>query len=436
MHLYTYGMFVYAAALLLSRPAAAQPHEILPNDHCVNPSLSDGGRWITFDSAATNLTAGEQSLFINVYLYNAADRRIIPLSTTGEGRLGSGPSLLSSITADGRYVVFQTAAPDIAPHPAPAPPPSRDIYQIVLLDRADGSMRRLPVAGPGVEPNGDCRSPRITPDGRWVVFDSIASNLVPDDTNNAYDVFIHEIATGRTERVSLSAEGRQCRLGGHSGQISNDGRLVAFASLSEDVVPGDANGLPDIFLHDREARSTILVSRTPTGEFSSGASGKPALSGDGSAIAFESTADLTRQGSTPGLSIFRFDVATGSVLLISRDHDGRPGDGGSHTPAISTDGSTIAYASIADNLARRPVHQRLQIILAAAPDWLPSPVTNAPDGAPADRDSGDVAFATCGRILGFSSTATNLVALPIGRAAIIVHDIDAGSLRAVSHMSP
>ena len=146
--------------------------------------------------------------------------------------------------------------------------------------------------------NGNSTKASISADGRWVAFESSSTNLVPGDTNNWPDVFVVDRTSGAIERVSVSSAGAQAVLGGNSPSISADGRFVAFTSISGDLVSGDTNGVRDIFLRDRTAGTTTRISLSPLGYETDFGSDFPVISADGQHVAFESDAIV---GTTYGL---------------------------------------------------------------------------------------------------------------------------------------
>lgn len=170
------------------------------------------------------------------------------------------------------------------------------------------------MASDGSEANGRSLVPAISADGRHVAFDSLASNLVPDDANGALDIFVHDLDTGITERVSVASDGIEGNADSPFPAISADGRHVAFASLASNLAPGDTNGTLDIFLHDRVLGSTERVSVASDGTEANGLSLFPAIRGDGGGVAFESVASNLVPGDTNGVRdifvVIRGDAST------------------------------------------------------------------------------------------------------------------------------
>jgi hypothetical protein len=175
------------------------------------------------------------------------------VSVASDGTQGDGGSLSATISADGRYVAFWSVAGNLVSGDTNG---KRDVF---VHDRQTGQTTRVSVASDGGQGNSSSQDSSISADGRYVAFDSNAHNLVPDDTNYSYDVFVHDCQTGQTSRVSVASDGTQGNRYSTDPSISADGRHVAFDSRASNLVPGDTNENEDIFVHDRgSAESCIL----------------------------------------------------------------------------------------------------------------------------------------------------------------------------------
>src|SRR5205814_1263965 len=191
-------------------------------------------------------------------------------------------------------------------------------------------------------------------DGRFVAFAAWARNLAPGDTNGFGDVFVHDRGTGVTERLSVDGAGTEANDTIHQPAISADGRFVAFVSAATNLVPGDTNGLSDVFVHDRRTRRTERVSVDSAGTQADGASASPALSADGRFVAFSSSATNLVPGDTNGQAdVFVHDRRTGTTERVSVDSAGTGANGWSERPSISADGRFVAFCSYATNLVPR-----------------------------------------------------------------------------------
>jgi Tol biopolymer transport system component len=168
------------------------------------------------------------------------------------------------------------------------------------------TIERVSVGPNGVEGNNDSLFPAISAHGRFVAFESDAANLEPNDTNGSSDVFVRDRQTGRTTRVSVGAGGAQGNAGSIGAGISADGRYVTFDSNATNLVPGDTNDLGDVFVHDRQTSRTTRVSVTARGaQAAGGNSANPAISADGQHVAFNSqAANLVRRDTNAAFDIF------------------------------------------------------------------------------------------------------------------------------------
>lgn len=195
---------------------------------------------------------------------------------------------------------------------------------------------------------GDHDAPVLSASGRFVAFYSDSPGFVPGDDNRADDVFVRDMKAGRTTRVSVRSDGSAVRGFSTSPSISADGRLVAFTSTAETLAPGDGNGETDVFVHDRRAGTTVLVSRVTGGAAGNGRSGDAHLSPDGRFVVFSSRAsDLAPQDTDARSDVFVHDLVTGATGLVSGADDGA-----SDTPVIAADGRFIAFRAAADIVVR------------------------------------------------------------------------------------
>ncbi len=162
---------------------------------------------------------------------------------------GNGGSLEPSISADGRFVAFQSVARDLVSGD------TNNTTDVFVYDRQTGAVTRVSVSSGGTQGNDASYSAAISADGRYVAFRSAATTLEPGDTNNTDDIFVHDRQTGQTTRVSLDSAVNRV-MAGDTPSISGDGRFVAFQSTATNLVTGDTNGVGDIFVRDRQTETT------------------------------------------------------------------------------------------------------------------------------------------------------------------------------------
>ncbi len=290
---------------------------------------------------------------------------LLLVSANTNGGAGNNVSFGAAVSADGARIAFLSAATDLVLGDTNG---AIDVY---LRDLAANTMRLVSVTADGTQANaGALNRPSVSADGRFVVFDSGASNLAANDSNGRDDVFIKDMLTGALARIT-AADGAQ-QNGATQGTlrpvISGDGRYVAFASSASNLVAGDTNNALDVFRHDRLTGAIERVSITAGGVQGLRDSLDAAISADGRFIAFTSHAPEFAAGDRPvSADIFLKDMVTGSLTLLSRTASGAPGLGESVNAAISADGLRIAFASDAPDLVAGDANARQDVFEAALP---------------------------------------------------------------------
>jgi Tol biopolymer transport system component len=234
------------------------------NGYDFHPSISGDGRYVAWVSSASNLVAGDTNTGTapgyDVFVRDRQTWSTVRVSVDSferQASLGAACQFFCtpnqktdvSISADGRYVTWNTFASDLVEGD------TNGHDDIFVRDRTAGTTERVSVSGCGTQADGRSGIPRISADGRYVAFHSFASNLVAGDTNGLNDAFVRDLQAGTTERSSVDSSGSQTESGGGSGSpsMSADGRFVAFSSSNTDLVADDTNGFGDVFVHERVA---------------------------------------------------------------------------------------------------------------------------------------------------------------------------------------
>jgi DNA-binding beta-propeller fold protein YncE/Tol biopolymer transport system component len=309
------------------------------------PSISADGRYVAFESEASNLVSGDTSGHWDVFVHDRQTGQTGRVSVASTGTQGNGDSTRSSISADGRYVAFESEASNLVGGDTNT---SMDIF---VHDRQTGQTERVSVASNGSQGNGNSTWPSISTDGHYVAFDSVASNLVSGDTHGHWDVFVHDRQTGQTGRVSVASNGTQGNGNSTSPSISTDGRYVAFESEASNLVSGDTNNSMDAFVHDRQTGQTERVSVASNGIQGNDHSGWPSISTDGYYVAFYSSASNLVSGDTNSIAdLFIHDRITSQTTLVSVASDGTQGNDWSDLPSRPPDGCSVEFTSWASNL--------------------------------------------------------------------------------------
>ena len=312
-------------------------------------AISPSGRYVVFDSTASNLVPGDTNGAEDVFVRDRVSKTTQRVSVSpGHDQIKPRPdSFGGSISADGRYVAFETRARNMVAGD------TNKAVDVFVRDLVAQTTERVSVSGDGQQANGGSSESAISADGRYVVFDSAASNLVAEDTNTGIDVFVRDRVAGTTERVDVSSDGEQAISPGYVQffSISADGRYAAFSSPASNLVGGDTNGATDVFVRDRVAGTTVRVSLSSAGVEGDSDSGQPAISATGRYVAFSSGAtNLVPDDANSWPGVFRRDLLTGATQRVSVAWDGSAADNRTFGASISGDGRHIAFASAATNL--------------------------------------------------------------------------------------
>ncbi len=371
-----------------------------------SPALSADGRFVAFVSWAPNLVPDDRNGRRDAFV---RDRLTGETSRVSKGN--GGTFFNPAISADGRFVAFSSLASNLVPDD------SNGRFDIFVHDRQTSETSRVSIASDGEQGNGHSTAPAASADGRFIAFTSAASNLVPGDSNNREDTFVHDRHTGQTSRVSVRSNGNQANNWSLNPAMSADGRFVTFRSPASNLVPGDSNGRWDIFVHDRQAGETSRVSVASDGSEANGDSEGPAMNTDGRFVAFESGAsNLVSGDSNDRTDIFVHDRQTGETSRVSVASNGRQGNLGSNgRPALSADGRFVAYASFANNLVPGDVNGAADIFLHDRQTGKTSRVSVTSEGNEVRLSSGrpfwgsDISVSADGQTIAFTSLADDLV---------------------------
>ncbi|GAA3598006.1 PD40 domain-containing protein [Kineosporia mesophila] len=274
------------------------------------------------------------------------------------------------ITPDGRYVLFTSYVS------MPGTPSNSIRSNLFLKDTTTGTTRPVDVALGGGIPDGNGAGGKVSDNGRYVAFTSAATNLVAADTNGKTDVFRRDMRTGTITRVSIGTSGAADSGGGYVySSISGDGNLIAFDSPATDLVPNDTNGTKDIFVRNLKTKVTSRVSVSSTGEQSEPEpanpptiytknrdNGEPVISGDGRTVAFSSRAENLVPGDTNlTMDVFVHSLVDGTTTRVSVKNDGSQSTtgvrgSGSSSPSISANGKAVAFYSTYTDLVTPGAH--------------------------------------------------------------------------------
>lgn len=368
-------------------------------------AISEDGRMVVFESDASNLVPGDTNGFVDVFVHDRQSGLTTRVSVNSAGIQGNSGSNDASISGDGRFVAFVSYASNLVTGD------SNGFLDVFVHDLRSGHTSLVSVDSAGVQGNDNCIfTPSISGDGRFVAFGSTATNLVPWDSNRKPDVFVHDRQTGRTSRVSVNSAGAQGNGFSHVAWISGDGRSVAFLSWASNLVAGDTNGIADIFVHELRSRQTTRVSVDSAGMQGNGTTGDASISRNGRFVAFESTADSLVAGDTNGRwDVFVHDRQTGQTTRVSVDSSGVQGNWDSFNPSLSRDGEFVAFDSAASNLVAGDTNGSLDAFVHDRRNGQVIRVSVDSAGVQGNSESGAASISADGRCVAFESVASNLV---------------------------
>ncbi|MGI8671690.1 MAG: hypothetical protein ACR2LU_03685 [Luteitalea sp.] len=383
------------------------PGGVQPNCGSQRASVSADGRYVTFDSCANNLVAGDTNNVNDVFRYDTIGGALVRVSVATDGSQGVGPSFSSAISSNGQYVAFLSSSTNLVAGASGTQVYLRDVTNgtTFLVSRASGVS--------GVSANvGSTTRPAVANNGD-VAFATQASNLVAGDTNAAIDVFVRTFATSATTRVSLSEASAQLTGASNRPGITDDGRLVVFESTGAGVA-SDTNALSDVYLRDLTAGTTVLISRTPAGNGGNGNSADASISPSGSFVAFSSQAADLAGSFDSVLDIFRATLtASGPTFTpstITKITNSLSTASGNSTSADVADAGRVVYASDEPNLVAGDVNGDTDVF---ASDGAQGPVRLTRPAASLGESSSGTSLrpqpSYDGTIVAFLSSTTNLV---------------------------
>jgi Tol biopolymer transport system component len=376
------------------------------------PFISADSRYVVFESTSANLVHGDDGTEIQIIVHDCLTGSNTLASRNAQGTQGNIASLDGSISANDRYVVFQSGASNLVPSD------TNNAVDVFVYDLQADAIIRVSVDSSGAQQivpgsSGDSSWPTISADGSYIAFTSSGVNLVPGGTNGVNHAFVHEMQTGITSLVSIDSSGTQGNADSGYAAISADGRFVAFHSNSDNLVPGDTNGVADVFVHDRQSGTTTRVSVDSSGAQGNGMSIRPSISADGRYVAFISQASNLVPNDTNGAwDVFVHDRQTGTTTRVSVSSTGAEGNQDSFSDSmgiISADGRFVTFASTASNLVPGDTNGVEDTFVHDRLTGETSRVSVAWDGSQADLSSDLGNLSSDGRYAVFESLAHNLI---------------------------
>jgi Tol biopolymer transport system component len=397
-----------------------------------NASISANGRYVAFNAGGTTLVEGDTG-GIDVFVHDRYTGTTLRISVAFDGSQANGEASYPFISSTGRYVVFSSTYSNLVAND------TNDALDVFVHDRdsdVDGiydepgaiSTQRVSVDSNGGQGSGGIVStiivPTISANERYVTFHSLFSNLVISDTNDASDVFVFDLQTSQTVRISVASDGSEGNGASLYPMVSSDGRYVSFSSRATNFAAGDTNGKVDLFRHDRDVDadgifdepgqiSTVRVSVSSSGEQGNGDSGLamvPVMDPSGRYIVFTSFATNLVSDDTNGQEdVFVHDMQTGETTRVSVSSNEEQANLYSQTPAISPGGRYIAFSSASSNLTPGDTNNKSDIFLRDLLLGTTTRVTLGLLGAEPNNGCAGPSISADGRLIAFQSNATNLV---------------------------
>ncbi|MCH7872531.1 MAG: PD40 domain-containing protein [Planctomycetes bacterium] len=347
-----------------------------------HPSISADGSRVVFAGFADDLVPGDTNGVADVFLHDRNRGTTVRVSVDSAGGQATAACEWPAISADGRWIAFQTTAALVSAD-------TNGRMDVYLHDYDTHQTQWVSFGG-----NGPSSMPDVSADGRYVAFMSAASDLVPGDTNGVYDIFVRDMTSGVVKRVSVARGNVQGDGPSETPAISDDGRVVAFATKAANFGSG-GNG-SKVAVHHQEGASLVVVS--------TGGAGLPSIAGDGASVAFiaKLAGDSTHQ-------IYVAGTTGGALTLASRTPNGSAGDMVSWLPALSGDGRYVAFSSLAGNLGGVDEGLDLDLFRFDMQSGDVQRLSLDPNGAEANGNSLQTAISAAADVA-FVSGASNLIA--------------------------
>ena len=325
---------------------------------CLDPAFSLDGAVIAFFAYATNLAPGDTNGLSDIYVHDVQAGTTIRASVGPGGVLSNGVSRYPALSGDGRYVAFESTATNLVAGD------TNGVRDMFVHDLQTGTTVRASVSASGQEADGTSLDAFLSPDGRYVAFESTATNLVSGDTNGMSDVFVKDLVTGAIVRVSTDSAGVEGNGPSHDPSLSDLGAIVCFSSEASNLVPGDANGYEDVFVHDMATGVTERVSVSTAGIQGHIGAYEAAISADGLFVTYYSRAsNLVPDDTNSSMDVFVRDLAAGTTERVSVGSHGQQGNGNSLYPAITPGGRYVVFDSTSETLVAGDSNQARDVFI-------------------------------------------------------------------------
>lgn len=371
------------------------------------PAVSENGQFVAFASGANNLDRDRcRNGFSHIFLRDRIAGTITCISLSSSGEQGNQNSHAPAVSSDGRFIAFESMATNLAGENCES-----GFSQIFVHDLTAGTTSCVSVDAAGRRGNQHSHAPSISADGQVIAFDSRADNLDGACDNGFGQIFVHNRATATTRCISVSADGNPGNGDSFDPSVTADGRVVVFHSAATNLPGQCGNGKAHIYLHDLPTGQTTCVSVNSDGNQSNGNSGLTRISGDGGFVAFESDAtNLTARCNNGLVHIFVRELGPARTACVSIDNRGEQANDDSTAAAISFDGRLVAFASTATNLTVNRCNEgNSQVFVRHRVDGSTACASVGRKRVSGNGNSGNPAISGDALLVSFESDATNLV---------------------------
>ena len=389
--------------------------------------VSASGEYVAFSSCRDDLVAQDLNQQCDIFVLNRTSNELQLASLAWDGAQANRSVGLPSMPSDGRKVAFQSYADNLVPND------SAGWGDMFVRDLVSDTTQRVSVSSSEAPANGDSFYPDFSDDGRFVAFTGCGNNLVANDTNAACDVFVRDLVNGTTARVSLSSSGQQANNRSSEAAISGNGQFVAFTSSASNLVVGDSNGEPDLFVRDRVSGQTTLISVSSSGvQGNVQAAAHVSISADGRYVAFLSESPLLVPGDTNNnTDVFVHDRVSHTTTRASVSTSGQQGSAATHPVGVSSSGPKVTFVSGSNQLTPGDVNGQADIFvrdLAASTTTL---VSTSTSGQRSDAFSSQPSVSDNGAFVAFDSLSALDCGPNVG-ADSFLRDLNAGTTVRIS----
>lgn len=370
------------------------------------PWMDATGLLVAFDSFASNL-ADCPGTFSKVYVHSRATLETNCIDRDLNGLPASGFGLRATLSADGTLICYESQASTLMEGD------TNGVADIYVDDLVTGVRRRVSLATSGAEPDAACTNPIISGDGRFVFFQSMATNLAENIPEGTWQIYVHEIETGRTDLLTRGYDGLPGNANSFDPYPSKDGMTVGFESRATNLHPDDTNDFFDVYAADRRAGEMRWISRGPGGIPPNDESFYARPTADGAEIVFNSEAwNLVPGDNNFATDVFIYDMGSGDIERINITEFGIESNGVSFWGHLSGDGRYCVFSSGGFTLVPDDTNFSFDVFVKDRQTGVVRRVSVASDGTEAELGSGvsnPPMFSDDGRFILFESAANNLI---------------------------